>query len=124
VVERVQKINRAERTLTLRLARVPDRRRRSPRRRVSPSPQVLAVRSAARSSMSLVEPIGDDGESSVSDLLADENALDPSDVVAVEQRNQALSDALDALPQRGPHGARAAVRPGRRGSLHARRDRA
>jgi RNA polymerase primary sigma factor len=99
VVERVQKINRAERTLTLRLARDPTDEEIAKEARL-PIAQVLAVRSAARSSMSLDEPIGDDGESSVSDLLADENALDPSDVVAVEQRNQALSDALDALPQR------------------------
>src|SRR3954469_8085209 len=99
VVECVQKINRAERTLTLRLARDPTDEEIAKEARL-PIAQVLAVRSAARSSMSLDEPIGDDGESSVSDLLADENALDPSDVVAVEQRNQALSDALDALPQR------------------------
>jgi RNA polymerase primary sigma factor len=99
VVERVQKINRAERTLTLRLARDPTDEEVAKEARL-PIAQVLAVRSAARSSMSLDEPIGDDGESSVSDLLADENALDPSDVVAVEQRNQALADALDALPQR------------------------
>src|SRR4051794_90849 len=99
VVERVQKINRAERTLTLRLARDPTDDEIAKEARL-PIAQVLAVRSAARSSMSLDEPIGDDGESSVSDLLADENALDPSDVVAVEQRNQALADALDALPQR------------------------
>jgi len=99
VVERVQKINRAERTLTLRLARDPTDEEIAKEARL-PIAQVLAVRSAARSSMSLDEPIGDDGESSVSDLLADENALDPSDVVAVEQRNQALADALDALPQR------------------------
>jgi RNA polymerase primary sigma factor len=99
VVERVQKINRAERTLTLRLARDPTDEEIAKEARL-PIAQVLAVRSAARSSMSLDEPIGDDGESSVSDLLADENALDPSDVVAVEQRNQALAYALDALPQR------------------------
>src|SRR4051812_27919991 len=99
VVERLQKINRAERTLMLRLAREPTNEEIADEAKL-PLYQVLDVRSASRSPISLEEPIGDDGESSVSDLLADENALDPSDVVAVEQRNQALSDALDALPQR------------------------
>jgi RNA polymerase primary sigma factor len=99
VVERVQKINRAERTLTLRLARDPSDEEVAKEARL-PLAQVLAVRSAARSSMSLDEPIGDDGESSVSDLLADENAIDPSDAVAEEQRRQTLADALGALPER------------------------
>ena len=39
--------------------------------------QVLGVRSAARSAMSLDEPIGSDGESSFSDFLADDNAEIP-----------------------------------------------
>src|SRR4051812_46014477 len=99
VVERVQKINRAERTLTLRLARDPSDEEVAKEARL-PLAQVLAVRSAARSSMSLDEPIGDDGESSVSDLLADENAIDPSEVVAEEQRRQTLAGALEALPER------------------------
>ena len=99
VVERVQKINRAERTLTLRLARDPSDEEVAKEARL-PLAQVLAVRAAARSSMSLDEPIGDDGESSVSDLLADENAVDPSDAVAEEQRQRTLTEALDALPER------------------------
>ena len=99
VVERLQKINRAERTLTLRLARDPSDEEVAEEARL-PLAQVLAVRSAARSSMSLDEPIGDDGESSVSDLLADENAADPSEVVADDQRQETLADALAGLPER------------------------
>ena len=59
-----------------------------------------AVRSAARASISLDEPVGDDGESSFADLLADEHAEDPVEVVAQSQRERALSDALEALPER------------------------
>jgi RNA polymerase primary sigma factor len=99
VVERVQKINRAERTLTLRLARDPSDEEVAREARL-PLAQVLAVRSAARSSMSLDEPIGDDGESSVSDLLADENAIDPSEAVAADQRRRTLSAALQGLSER------------------------
>jgi RNA polymerase primary sigma factor len=99
VVERVQKINRAERTLVLRLAREPSDEEVAREARL-PLAQVLAVRSAARSAMSLDEPIGDDGELSVSDLLADENAVDPSEAVAVEQRKRALTDALEGLSDR------------------------
>src|SRR3954453_13267156 len=99
VVERVQKINRAERTLTLRLARDPSDEEVAQEARL-PIAQVLAVRAAARSSMSLDEPIGDDGEAAVSDLLADENAVDPSEAVAAEQRHHALTEALAALAER------------------------
>ena len=99
VVERLQKINRAERTLMLRFGRDPTDEEVAEEARL-PLGQVLAVRSAARSAMSLDEPIGDDGESSVSDLLADENA---DSIRATWSRGPAqpgASDALDALPQR------------------------
>ena len=62
--------------------------------------QVLGVRSAARSAMSLDEPIGSDGESSFSDVLADDNAEDPAEVVGDAQRGMTLSSVLEALPER------------------------
>src|SRR4051795_10794530 len=62
VVERVQKINRAERTLTLRPARDPTDDEIAKEARL-PIARLLAVRAGARSSMPRDEPIGDDGES-------------------------------------------------------------
>src|SRR4051794_40221463 len=99
VVERLQKINRAERTLLARLGRDPSDEEVAEEARL-PLYQVLGVRSAARSAMSLDEPIGSDGESSFSDVLADDNAEDPAEVVGDAQRGMTLSSVLEALPER------------------------
>ena len=99
VVERLQKVNRAERTLLLRLQRDATDEEIAVEAKL-PLDQVKTVRSAARASISLDEPVGDEGESSFADLLADEHAEDPVEVVAQSQRERALSDALEALPER------------------------
>jgi RNA polymerase primary sigma factor len=99
VVERLQKINRAERTLMLRLAREPTNEEIADEAKL-PLYQVLDVRSASRSPISLEEPIGDDGESSFSDFLADDEAVDPADAVEDRLRHEALQLGLDHLPER------------------------
>jgi RNA polymerase primary sigma factor len=99
VVERLQKINRAERTLMLRLAREPTNEEIADEAKL-PLYQVLDVRSASRSPISLEEPIGDDGESSFSDFLADDEAIDPADAVEDRLRHEALQLGLDHLPER------------------------
>ena len=99
VVERLQKINRAERTLMLRLGREPSNEEIAEEAKL-PLYQVLDVRKAARSPISLEEPVGDDGESSFSDFLADSEAIDPMDAVADQLRHEALQMGLDALPER------------------------
>jgi RNA polymerase primary sigma factor len=99
VVERLQKINRAERTLMLKLGREPSNEEIADEAKL-PLYQVLDVRKAARSPISLEEPVGDDGESSFSDFLADNEAIDPMDAVADQLRHEALQMGLDALPER------------------------
>ena len=99
VVERLQKINRAERTLMLRLGREPSNEEIAKEAKL-PLYQVLDVRKAARSPISLEEPVGDDGESSFSDFLADAEAIDPMDAVADQLRHEALQMGLAALPER------------------------
>src|SRR4051812_8593169 len=99
VVERLQKINRAERTLMLGLAREPSNEEIADEAKL-PLYQVLDVRSASRSPISLEEPIGDDGESSFSDFLADDEAVDPADAVEDRLRHEALQLGLDHLPER------------------------
>jgi RNA polymerase primary sigma factor len=99
VVERLQKINRAERVLMLRLGREPSNEEIA-REAKLPLYQVLDVRKAARSPISLEEPVGDDGESSFSDFLADQEAIDPMDAVADQLRHEALQMGLSALPER------------------------
>ena len=99
VVERLQKINRAERTLMLRLGREPSNEEIAEEAKL-PLYQVLDVRKAARSPISLEEPVGDEGESSFSDFLADSEAIDPLDAVSDQLRQEALQEGLNALPER------------------------
>jgi RNA polymerase primary sigma factor len=99
VVERLQKVNRAERTLMLRLAREPSNEEIADEAKL-PLYQVLEVRSAARSPISLEEPVGDEGESSFSDFLADTDAIDPSDAVADRLRHETLQLGLETLHDR------------------------
>src|SRR3954464_8923524 len=99
VVERLQKVNRAERTLMLRLQREPNEDEIAAESKL-PIEQVRIVREAARSSMSLDEPIGESGESSMSEVLADDKAIDPVDAVDAAHRLDTLSGALEALPER------------------------
>jgi len=99
VVERLQKINRAERTLMLKLGREPSNEEIAKEAKL-PLYQVLDVRKAARSPISLEEPVGDDGESSFSDFLADAEAIDPMDAVSDQLRHEALQMGLSALPER------------------------
>ena len=99
VVERLQKINRAERTLMLRLGREPSNEEIAEEAKL-PLYQVLDVRKAARSPISLEEPVGDEGESSFSDFLADSEAIDPMDAVSDQLRHEALQEGLSALPER------------------------
>src|SRR6185295_7261287 len=99
VVERLQKVNRAERTLMLRLAREPSNEEIADEAKL-PLYQVLEVRSAARSPISLEEPVGDEGESSFSDFLADTDAIDPSDAVADRLRHETLQLGLETLHER------------------------
>ena len=122
VVERLQKVNRAERTLMLRLAREPSNEEIADEAKL-PLYQVLEVRSAARSPISLEEPVGDEGESSFSDFLAD-TRRDRSE--RRRRRPPAARDAAarprDAARAQPPR-ARAALRPRRPRPAHARRDR-
>jgi RNA polymerase primary sigma factor len=99
VVERLQRVNRAERALMLRLAREPSNDEIAREAQI-PVSQVLDVRSAARLPISLEEPVGDDGESSFSDLLADEAAVDPVEAVDDRLRHEALQLGLDHLTPR------------------------
>ena len=122
VVERLQKVNRAERTLMLRLQREPNEDEIAAESKL-PIEQVRIVREAARSSMSLDEPIGESGESSMSEVLADDNAVDPVDAVDAAHRLDTLLGRARGAPGAPAPRARPALRPGRRRRAHARRHR-
>jgi len=98
IVERLQKINRAERTLWTQLGREPTLEEIADEASLAPE-QVLEVRAAARASASLDAPVGDDEDATLGDFVAGSEPL-PEEAVDVELRRQVLRDALLSLPPR------------------------
>ena len=98
IVERMQKINRAERSLWTQLGREPTLDEIAEEASLTPQ-QVVEVRAAARASASLDAPIGDEDDAVLGDFVAGDEPL-PEDAVDVELRRQALRHALLSLPER------------------------
>ena len=98
IVERMQKINRAERSLWTQLGREPTIEEIADEASVTPE-QVLEVRAAARASTSLDAPVGDGEDAVFGDFVAGAEPL-PEEAVELNLRSEALRQALAALPQR------------------------
>jgi len=98
IVERLQKINRADRSLWAQLGREPTLEEIADEASLTPE-QVLEVRAAARASTSLDAPVGDDDDATLGDFVAGDQPL-PEEEVDVELRRQVLLDALLSLPDR------------------------
>ena len=112
IVEREQKIARAERELTPKLGRPPTDEEIAEAAKL-PIKQVREVRDAARAVTSLDKPIGDDNEAAFGDLVAGDDG-------AVRGGGARLARAGDAAPGRRraararARGAAAPLRPERR----------
>jgi RNA polymerase primary sigma factor len=98
IVERLQKMNRAERTLWTQLGREPTLEEIAEEASL-PVHQALEVRAAARASTSLDQPVGDTDDAVFGDFVAGDEPL-PEDQVELSLRSQALKRALTALPER------------------------
>ena len=98
IVERLQKMNRAERTLWTQLGREPTLAEVAEEANV-PLDQAQEVQEAARASSSLDQPVGDQEEAVLGDFVAGDGPL-PDEEVEIALRKQALARALDALPRR------------------------
>jgi RNA polymerase primary sigma factor len=98
IVERMQKMNRAERTLWTQLGREPTLEEIAEEASL-PLQQAIEVRAAARASTSLDQPIGEADDAVFGDFVAGDGPL-PEEEVEVSLRSQALKDALDALSDR------------------------
>jgi RNA polymerase primary sigma factor len=98
IVEREQKIARAERDLTVKLERAPTEEEVA-RAAKLPLKQVLEVRKAARAVTSLDRPIGEEGASTFGDLIAGESP-EVEEELHVSLAEQALHKALGQLPER------------------------
>src|SRR5689334_5462538 len=98
IVERLQKMNRAERTLWTMLGREPTIDEIAEEANL-PLQQALEVKAAARASASLDQPVGEQEDAVFGDFVAGDDPL-PEEEVEVSLRSQALSAALSSLPDR------------------------
>ena len=97
IVERLQKINRADRLLWTQLGREPTLEEIADEASLTVQ-QVLEVRAAARASTSLDAPVGDGDDAVFGDFVAGDEPL-PEEAVELN-RSEALRQALAALPER------------------------
>jgi RNA polymerase primary sigma factor len=98
IVEREQKIARAERELTAKLERPPTDEEVAKQTKLSLK-HVQEVRSAARAVTSLDKPVGAEGDARFGDLIAGEET-EPSEEVHVSLAERAVRKAVDTLPER------------------------
>jgi RNA polymerase primary sigma factor len=98
IVERMQKMNRAERTLWMELGREPTLDEIADEASL-PVEQAREVRAAARASASLDQPVGDQDDAVFGDFVAGDDPL-PEERVEGALRSQALAVALQALGER------------------------
>ncbi len=98
IVERMQKMNRAERSLWSRLGREPTLEEIADEANL-PLQQAVEVRAAARASTSLDAPIGEADDATFGDFVAGNEPL-PDELVENSLRSQTLADALRSLPER------------------------
>ena len=98
VVERMQKMNRAERTLWTQLGREPTLDEIADEASLTMQ-QALEVRAAARASASLDAPVGDSEDAVLGDFVAGDEPL-PEEHVELTLRSEALRHALRELPPR------------------------
>jgi RNA polymerase primary sigma factor len=99
IVERMQKLNRAERTLWTELGREPSLAELAERAGLS-FHQALEVTVASRASTSLDQPVGDQEQDALfGDFVGGEGPL-PEEEVEETLRNEALAEALAILGER------------------------
>jgi RNA polymerase primary sigma factor len=98
IVERMQKLNRAERTLWTQLGREPTLEEVAEEANL-PLAQAHEVKAAARASTSLDQPVGETEDAVFGDFVAGDGPL-PDEEVEVSLRCQALAEALGALAER------------------------
>ena len=98
IVERLQKMNRAERMLWTQLGREPTLDEIAEEANLTLQ-QAKEVKAAARASTSLDQPVGDQEDAVFGDFVAGDGPL-PDEEVEVTLRSEALKQALSSLPYR------------------------
>ncbi len=98
IVEREQKLARAERELLVELGRAPTEQELAKRSKL-PLKQVREVRHAARAVTSLDKPIGAENEGTFGEIVATDSTT-PEDEVTYSLQEEALRKAVSELPER------------------------
>ncbi len=99
IVEKLNRIGRAERKLMTGLGREPTAEEIAEVTGIEPD-EVESIRRSAQVPISLEKPIGDEEQSEFGQLIADDQAESPYERAAENLTNQALRDALENLSYR------------------------
>jgi RNA polymerase primary sigma factor len=99
IVEKLNRIGRAERKLVTGLGREPTDEEIAEVTGLEPS-EVEAIRRSAQAPISLATPVGEEDQSEFGDLIADDQAESPYHRAAEILTNQALHEALENLSYR------------------------
>jgi RNA polymerase primary sigma factor len=99
IVEKLNKIGRAERSLVVALGREPSAEEIAAVTGVEPD-EVDAVRRSARAPISLEKPVGDEEGAEFGQFIADDQAESPYDRAVEVLANEALRNALEKLGYR------------------------
>ena len=121
VVEKLNKIGRAERKLVTELGREPTPEEIAEHTGIEPE-EVESIKRSAQAPVSLEKPVGDEEESEFGQFIADERAESAYERAAEILTKEALREALEHLLPRAPR-ARAPLWTGWRAPAHARRGR-
>jgi RNA polymerase primary sigma factor len=100
VVEKLNRIGRAERTLVTELGRAPTAEEIAELVTGIDPDEVDSIRRSAQAPISLEKPVGDDGEFEFGQFIADEQAESPYERAVAVLTNEALRDALEQLSYR------------------------
>ncbi len=99
IVEKLNKIGRAERRLVTELGREPTREEIAALTEIDPE-EVDSIQRSARAPVSLEKPVGDDEGSEFGQFIADERAESPYERAAEIFAKEALSEVLESLSYR------------------------
>ena len=99
VVEKLNKIGRAERELATKLGREPTIDELAEDTGIDPE-EVESIKRSAQAPVSLEKPVGDEEESEFGQFLADDTAESPYERAAKILTKEAVREALDCLPDR------------------------
>jgi RNA polymerase primary sigma factor len=99
VVEKLNKINRAERRLLAEFGREPSIEEIAESVKLEIA-EVEAIKRSAQTPVSLEKPVGDDEESEFGQFISDDKAVSPEGAAESVLRNEALREILDTLSYR------------------------